>query len=64
MFAEFFKNLGAYLISINANAFYAIIYMLSRNLLMIIAVVFIVIMATIEMKDKANETIDDRRNIY
>lgn len=64
MFTEFMRNLGSYLVSINANAFYAILYMLSRNLLMIFAILFIAVMMIIEMKNKANETIDDRRNIY
>jgi len=64
MFVEFIKNLGVYFASINANAFYSILYMLSKNLLMIFAIIFIVVLALVEMKDKSNETIDDRRNIY
>lgn len=64
MFIEFIKNLGSYFASINANAFYSILYMLSKNLLMIFAIIFIVVLMLVEMRDKSNETIDDKRNIY
>ncbi len=64
MFLDFLKNLWAFLVSINANAFWAIVYILSQNWFIILAIGFIVILLYTEIKINTSQIIDDKREMY
>ena len=63
MIAEYFKNLFFYFISINANAFWAIIYFLSQNWFLLLSLFCIVILTLTEIKIKSSYIIDDEREM-
>ncbi|QUH22031.1 hypothetical protein [Alkaliphilus sp. B6464] len=63
-FLDFLNNLWSYFVSINANAYYGIMFILSKNWLLIFSTVFIGILMYTEMQNKAGDIIDDRRNVY
>jgi hypothetical protein len=64
VFLDFFKNLWSFIVSINANAFWTIVYMLSQNWFIILAIGFIAILIYSEIKINTNHIIDDKREMY
>jgi len=63
-FLEFFKNLWAFIVSINANAFWTIVYILSQNWFILLAIGFVGILAYCEIKVNTSHIIDDKREMY
>lgn len=61
---DFFKNLFSFLGAINANAFFAIYHILSKNWLIILSTISIGILLYTEISIKNSELIDDQRDIY
>ena len=60
---DFLKNLGNYFISINANAYYSIMYVLSKNWLIIFSTISIGILMYTEIRNKNADIIHDKRDI-
>lgn len=61
---SFFKNLGRFFVSINANAFWSIVYWFSQNWFAILAIIFIAVMIYFEISIKMEHIVDDKREIY
>ena len=64
VFLDFLKNLWGFIVSINANAFWTIVYMLSQNWFIILAIGFIAILIYSEIKINTSHIIDDKREMY
>lgn len=64
VFLDFLKNLWSFIVSINANAFWTIVYMLQQNWFILLAIGFIGILAYTEIKIKTSHIVDDKREIY
>lgn len=63
-FVNFLKNLWNFFVSINANAFWTIVYYLSQNWFIISAIIFIAVLMYTEIKINTSHLIDDRREMY
>ena len=61
---NYLNNLVHFLVSINANAFWTIVYWLSKNWFIVSSFVFIAILIYVEIKEKESYFIDDQREIY
>lgn len=61
---NFVKNLWKFFVSINANAFWTIVYYLSQNWFIITAIIFIGYLMYTEIRIKSDNFIDDKRPMY
>jgi len=64
VFLDFLKNLWSFIVSINANAFWTIVYMLQQNWFILLAIGFIGILIYTEIKINTSHIVDDKREIY
>ena len=61
---NFFKSVWDLFISFNANAYWAIVYMLTKNWFILLACVFIGVLVWHEISIKTSHIVDDKREMY